>query len=207
MSENLENARKPVGEEGAAILTRMNASHTPLSEWAFEHMDIKPDDIVLDIGCGGGANVRRLIAKCPSGHVTGVDYSDVSVRMSTEENKKAIEEGKCTIQQADVMRLPFAEDSFDVVTAFETIYFWPDIHKSLQEVCRVLKAGGHFYPVNEANGTSERDAKTMASIANMQMFTAQQLVDVLTAAGFAHVTTYETPQGWVMADAQKSAQR
>ena len=38
-----------------------------------------PDARVLDCGCGGGANIKRLLKKCPRGIVKGIDYSPVSV--------------------------------------------------------------------------------------------------------------------------------
>ncbi len=52
------------------------------------------------------------------------------------------------------MALPFADTSFDVATAFETVYFWPDIRRSLSEVARVIRRGGTFMISNEVDGTA-----------------------------------------------------
>ena len=54
------------------------------------------------------------------------------------------------MQQASVAELPFEAEQFDVVTAFETIYFWPELAQNFREVYRVLKPGGTFFICNSA---------------------------------------------------------
>ena len=56
--ELIINARKPVGELGDKLLDRMNESHESLAQWGVSHLDISKDDVILDIGCGGGVNVK-----------------------------------------------------------------------------------------------------------------------------------------------------
>lgn len=48
-----------------------------------------------------------------------------------------------------VAALPFKDNAYDMATAFETVYFWPDIEKSFAEVRRILKPGATFLIVNE----------------------------------------------------------
>lgn len=50
------------------------------------------------------------------------------------------------------MALPFEEASFDLVSAFETVYFWPDLNRGFREVFRVLAPGGRFLVVCEGSG-------------------------------------------------------
>ena len=49
------------------------------------------------------------------------------------------------MQQASVAELPFEAEQFDVATAFETVYFWPELAQNFREVYRVLKPGGTFF--------------------------------------------------------------
>ena len=56
------------------MVTSMNIGHTPMAAWGLMHITPSKADSELDIGCGGGANITRLLAMCPEGHVTGVDY-------------------------------------------------------------------------------------------------------------------------------------
>ena len=77
--------------------------------------------------------MRRLLKGM--GSVTGVDYSELSVQRASRENRRAIQEGRSEILQADAANLPFAENTFDLATAIETIYFWPNPEAGLREAC------------------------------------------------------------------------
>ena len=136
-----QNTCKPEGLGGKVMVAMMNFGHTSMAEWGLKHLSIPADADVLDVGCGGGANLKRLIAKCPLSTVTGVDYSTVSVGKSRKVNAKAIQAGRCEVQQGSVAQLPFTDASFDLVTAFETIYFWPGLKNCFREVYRVKKPG------------------------------------------------------------------
>ena len=93
------NPRKPEGTEGEEMLERMNQSHYEVTGWALSYWEIQEDDRVLDIGCGGGATLHRMAEKVTSGHVTGVDYSDVSVETSRRNNEKNISSGKMEVRR------------------------------------------------------------------------------------------------------------
>ena len=73
-----ENTRKPVGFGGKIMVAMMNLGHSPVARWGLRFLELAPDARVLDCGCGGGANIKRLLKKCPQGIVRGVDYSAVS---------------------------------------------------------------------------------------------------------------------------------
>ncbi len=139
LSKFFSNARKPEGLFGRIMVKGMNGGgHAKMAEWGLSEVAISEVADILDIGCGGGGNIARLLKRCPKGTVTGIDFSPVSVQKSTKVNVKAIREGRCKVLEGNVANLPFADGSFDVVTAFETIYFWPDIEHCFNEVKRVL---------------------------------------------------------------------
>lgn len=73
-----QNTCKPKGFAGKIMVNMMNTGHAALAEWGLTHIKIRDDDFCLDIGCGGGANLKRLLGKSSNGHITGVDYSEVS---------------------------------------------------------------------------------------------------------------------------------
>ena len=122
-----ENTRKPTGFGGKVMLNMMNLFHAPLADWGMKFLPLSSNAKVLDCGCGGGANIKRLLKKCPQGVVKGVDYSPVSVEKARRHNAAAIGSGRCVIWQGSVERIIFASDWFDAVTAFETVYFWPNL--------------------------------------------------------------------------------
>ena len=53
-------------------------------------------------GMNGGGNIARLLKRCPSGTVTGIDYSPVSVEKSKKVNAQAIQDGRCRVVEGSV---------------------------------------------------------------------------------------------------------
>lgn len=95
------------------------------------------------------------------------------------------------------MALPFDEGAFDLVTAFETVYFWPDIGEAFAQVHRVLKTGGSFLICNELGGEKPGDEKWTDMIQGMRLYTAGQLKAALESAGFSHIMLGKNDTGWL----------
>lgn len=211
-NELLINARKPEGELGDQLLDRMNKSHESLAQWGVSHLDISKDDIILDIGCGGGVNVERFL-KMTENKVYGLDYSEVAVEKSKKLNQKAIEEGRCQVIQGSVSELPFDDEIFDIVTGFETVYFWPDFVNDLKEVRRVLKEDGIIFICNEAiprDGDVRQEE--LKELLDMNIYSDDELDQCLRQAGFSDVIIFDKSNsqveskdvsGWICAIAKK----
>ena len=187
-----QNTCKPKEIGGKIMVHMMNTGHSSMAEWGFTHMEIQSDDV-----CGGGANVRKLLEKSPYGRVTGIDYSEISVEKTRKINKAGIESKRCEILQGDVMKLPFRDEIFDVITAFETIYFWPDICEAFKQVYKILKVGGTFMICNESNGENPRDEKWTNRIQGMKIYNSEQIKKFLEDAGFTDVKVDKTKKGWI----------
>ncbi|MCI6210369.1 MAG: class I SAM-dependent methyltransferase [Faecalibacterium prausnitzii] len=151
-----ENTRKPVGLGGKIMVAMKNFGHSAMAEWGLRFLQPAPDAMVLDCGCGGGANIKTLLKLCSNGKVQGIDYSAVSVEKARKVNARAIAAGRCTVQQASVAELPFEAEQFDAVTAFETVYFWPELAQNFREVYRVLKPSGIFCGCFYVKGEQKR---------------------------------------------------
>ena len=189
MSKIFGNTRNPEGFFGKLMVNGMNGgSHEKLAKWGLEHIHFPADARVLDCGCGGGANIARMLRLVQHGEVCGLDYSEISVEKSKQLNGAAIEAGKCEIVQASVADIPFEDGRFDAVTAFETVYFWPSIGDCFKEVCRVLRDGGTFMIVNESNGRNDKSLKWTKIIDGMTIYTGKQLKQLLEDSGFTDVT-------------------
>ena len=199
----LENTRRPTGLGGKLMVAMMNLGHRALSEWGLRFLKLAPDAAALDCGCGGGANLKRLLRRCPRGRVSGIDYSEVSVRKSRALNRRATEDGRCEVLQASVAKLPFEDARFDAVTAFETVYFWPGLQESFREVRRVLKPGGAFLICNECGGDVKSDERWTEKIDGMTIYTAAQLKAELERAGFRGVQMHRNRRGWLCAVGRK----
>ena len=198
-----ENTRKPTGLGGKLMVNMMNLGHRGLADWGTQFLPLEAQDRVLDCGCGGGANLARLVKRCPRGMVYGIDYSEVSVEKSRAVNAQAIGAGKCVVQQASVMELPFGAAEFDVVTAFETVYFWPDLLQSFREVYRVTKPGGTFFICNECSGDTGKDDHWTEKIDGMTIYRDSQLQAILELAGFREIVVHKNKKGWLCLVARK----
>ena len=189
LSKIFSNTRKPEGFWGRMMVAGMNGgSHAAMASWGLDFSGVPAEGEILDIGCGGGANLQRLMQRSLKGKVTGVDYSPVSVEKSKKVNAEAIAQGRCKVLEASVSSLPFNEDTFVMATAFETVYFWPEIENSFTEVKRVLVPGGKFLIVNEDDGLSGKNEKWEKMIEGMHTYTPDELNKHLTAAGFREIT-------------------
>ena len=193
----VENTRRPEGLGGKVMVAMMNLGHSALADWGLRFLDVPADAKVLDCGCGGGANIKKLLKKCPKGIVKGIDYSPVSVEKARKVNENAMREGRCVVWQGSVSKMIFAAGWFDAVTAFETVYFWPDLPRCFREVRRVLKPGGRFLICNECGGDSPKEDKWTEKIDGMTIYKDAELKTLLEQAGFEDVQIHKNEKGWL----------
>lgn len=198
-----ENTRRPQGLGGELMVAMMNLGHRALANWGLSFLELAPDARVLDCGCGGGANLKKLLKQCPQGIVKGIDYSAVSVEKARTLNETAVREGRCVVWQGSVEQIIFARDWFDAVTAFETVYFWPNLPHCLREVHRVLKPGGTLLICNECGGENPKDEKWTRIVSGMTVYNGTQLQGLLEQAGFRDVQIHRHPKGWLCLTARK----
>ena len=123
----LGQTRKPEGFFGKLMLNAMNQGHAALSDWGLSHIEGLSPLVIAELGCGGGRNVRELLRRYPLSKLYAVDYSALAVCRTRAYNKPAIVRGRCRVLKASVQSLPLAASRFDLATAFETVYFWPDL--------------------------------------------------------------------------------
>ncbi len=165
-------------------------------------MTVPTTATILDVGCGGGRTVHKLAALAPQGKVVGLDCSAASVAVSQETNAKEIEAGRVQIERGSVAALPFSDGTFDIVTAVETHYYWPDLPANVREILRVLKPGGTFALIAETyRGGPFRLVYGIAMLLLRAAFLSDaQHRDLLTQAGFTGVVTLHRPRrNWICA--------
>jgi len=196
--------QKPTGWLGRFTLWQMNRGHSALTDWGLQHVTVAAEDVILDAGCGGGETIRKLAAMAPRGRVHGIDFSEESVAASTRRNAATIAAGQVEIRCASVDQLPFPDATFDLVTAVETHFWWPDIAAGLREILRVLKPGGRLIVIAEvykgATSRTSRMAERFAARTGMALLSLDEHRRLLEGAGFAAVEIFEEKgKGWVCA--------
>ena len=200
----VSQTRKPEGALGRLMIGSMNGGHAKLADWGLSHLGDAAVTNIAELGCGGGRNAGELLKRYPAAQLTAVDYSELSVAKAREYNKALIAAGRCRVVQGNVAALHFPAESFDLATAFETVYFWPGLRECFAEVWRVLQPGGRFLVCNESDGRDAAGLKFEKIIDGMKCYTAEQLSQALREAGFREAAYYHHPdRPWLTVLAEK----
>lgn len=94
---------------------------------------------VLDVACGTGILAREILKRVgPTGRVAGIDPAPGMIEVA-KQNAPAVE-----WRQGTAESLPFADESFDVVVSQFGLMFFTDRTRAIEEILRVLTAGGRF---------------------------------------------------------------
>ena len=171
---------RPEGSLGRAMLCFMNYTHAPLTTWGLKLVNVQDGWTMLDVGCGGGSTIRRLLNRSKDAQVYGIDISEESVTKARRVNAEVLDK-QVYVTQGSAEQLPYNDEIFDLVTAVETVYFWPNLPDCLQEVRRVLKPGGKFAIMVEV---VDSDSKWTSIVDGMTAYTPEQLKTLLDDAGF-----------------------
>ena len=204
----LRQCRKPGRWIGMPFLWSMNHSHSALTDWGLGHVRIGKNFRILDVGCGGGRTIEKLALLASEGRVCGVDYSAGSVAASRAKNARLVEAGRVEIREAAVSRLPYPDRAFDLVTAIETHYYWPDPPGDLREVRRVLEPGGTVIVIAEAYNAGSRGRLQQAAMRplGVALMSPEEHRAWLVAAGFEQVQVFEERgKGWLCASGRRPA--
>jgi ubiquinone/menaquinone biosynthesis C-methylase UbiE len=205
----LDQCRKPKWWLGRLLVWSMNVRHSRLTDWGLTHVPLEKHFTILDIGCGGGRTVTKLAAVTSDGKVHGIDYSSASVAAARSTNARWLEAGRVEIQQASVSHMPFPDGAFDVVTAVETHYYWPNLEADLREILRVLKPGGRLVIIAETYKGRRLDIlyRPAMKLLRAWYLSVSEHRDLFAAAGYSEVEVFEERgKGWICAVGRRPLQ-
>ena len=180
--------RCPTGRQGRIVAARMNRDHAPLTLWGLTKVTVGLDFVILDVGCGGGKTVSRLAQLASQGKVFGVDYSIDMVKFSKRINKTLIAQNRVELIAGSVEKISFKDNFFDLVTAFETYYFWTNLADALNEINRVLKPGGKLLLVNEL--LCGVTPAIVIEETHVKLFPLEEIQKVMHLSGFVSVQIF-----------------
>jgi SAM-dependent methyltransferase len=151
---------------------------TSYVDWVIARHAWQPGERVLDAGCGPGLYYPPLIAAHPEIHYTGIDLLDSMLAnhpAHTDDNHSDLVLG-------DVQRLPFKDNTFDVVMAHHILHHVPDVEVAVIEMKRVLKPSGVLI-------SATNSVHTMPEF----QFLMRRAIVLLTRTGAAQVRAPEMP--------------
>ena len=201
-----KNAPRPEGFWGKLMIRKMNAGHAEMTRWALGQLDLSAVRTAIDIGCGGGKAVKRLSKMAPRARIFGADRSPLCVEQSRRENRRAAAQGRVRIVEGSAGALPFPENSFDLATAVETVYFWEDWERCFRDVIRILKPGGVFAIVCDMvdDGDGDIHYGEVTQLIEMTVPTPARLREAMENAGFQNIQLSRHPQEkWLCATGKR----
>lgn len=142
----------PRGFFGKILFAWMTPKTIAHARWTADLMDIQPEDQIIEIGFGNGANIKLLLQRAIRGSVTGAEISKTAIEMASKKNAKAISEGRAKLHLAQGNALPYENNIFDKACSVATAYVIEDPGAVFKEMFRVLKPKGRAavtFPVRE----------------------------------------------------------
>jgi ubiquinone/menaquinone biosynthesis C-methylase UbiE len=155
-------------------------SNRQRNSWVVSLLDVQPTDRVLEIGFGPGLAIAEASRRVgPSGHVYGIDHSDVMLRQATRRNAAAIQAGRVTLTRASVEELPPTLDGpFDAIFSVNSLAFWTAPTQRLEDLRRRLTPGGRIALATQPRHPGHTRDPSLA---------ASEMTDLLRTTGFTQM--------------------
>lgn len=180
-------SRQPRGWLGEIVARVMAFDTAHANRIAVERLAVQAGEAVLEVGCGHGRTLAR-IAQVPCGFLSGIDPSEVMVRLARRRLRPWIEAGRAEVSLAASSALPYPDARFEAALAVHVLYFWKDAIADLREIRRVLGPGGRALL-----GYRPRDAETLAVLPATvyALRSIDETEGLLAKAGFAAIRSTE----------------
>ena len=138
--------------------------------WAVDILDVRPDDVILEIGCGYGHSIPLIAPQLSTGHLTLIDHSETMAKAAAKRVRDETTEIKVSVLHTDLLSNGFPENSFDKIFLFNINVFWMDPTAEIEEVGRLLKPDGRFYLFHQPPPGHQLDEFVSAFRANLTKY-------------------------------------
>ncbi len=163
----------------------MEKGHRPVGEQAIELMRVPTDARVLDVGCGSGWASRLLAGFANKGSVTGIDISDEMINLARESSASF---PNVDYEIASAEQLPFSDNEFTQAFSMESLYYYQDIPRALNEIHRVLKPGGLFVTVVDLYWENQTSHQWIEGLnVPVELLSINDYSSLFLDAGFANI--------------------
>ena len=148
-SRLIQQSKNPSGFLGKRMMKLWNRAYLPMFVWAIRYLDRISYPAILDVGVGNGRSTILLKETFPQSTITGIDISDTAIAQA-----KQIGMVNLNFERRDVRETGFSDESFDLITAFQTHFHWQNLETSFMELRRILKSDGMLLLACEYNKLS-----------------------------------------------------
>lgn len=148
--------------------------------WAVARFAVRPDDEILEVGCGPGAAVALVCEQLDTGRITAIDRSRTAIDLAAARNADAVAAGNARLHQTDLASLAGSCWRFDTVFAVNVNVFWTQPRgPEGAVVAQLLGDGGAVHLCYETPGGPPRPqiTDTVASVLEAQGLSAEVVVE------------------------------
>jgi ubiquinone/menaquinone biosynthesis C-methylase UbiE len=185
-----EQARKPSGLFGRIVMPIIfDRGNSLLNRFVYDLMVIKPDDQILEIGCGTGSLIKMMAEKIENGFIEGIDFSSEMVTIPKRKNKKHNARGKVDITEDHFDDHSCTRKSFSKACSVNTIYFWKKPEHVVKKVMNLMPPGGMFVVAFEDIQQLER-RKLSRNV--FRLYTEGEVIRLLARGGFRKSVRIDT---------------
>lgn len=122
-----------------------------LEKYLYPTISFCPEDSILEVGCGVGAQIRCMLRRFNLSRITGVDRESLQVEKALANLPDEVQMGTVELFAAAGNNLPFEDNTFDGAYIFFVFEHLSDPVPIIREIKRVLKPGGRFYCTEVVN--------------------------------------------------------
>jgi ubiquinone/menaquinone biosynthesis C-methylase UbiE len=190
---NDRQARSPFGERSRRTY-RNPVYHWPNFLVILEILSLKPEDYLLEVGCGGGAFLHEVLKSgCKA---AAIDHSTDMIKVAIETNRTEIDQGRLMIEKSEADTLPFPDNTFTSAVMTGVLGFLPEPLTTFKEVCRVLQDGARFLVFTSTKELLGTPAVSEPAASRIHFYEDRELEELATATGFStsqvkHPSFYE----------------
>lgn len=174
--KQFSNPHGPLGRVAGHIMATRD-TNVARNAWVAELLDPTPDAQILEIGHGPGLAIEALWPRLTTGHLYGLEVSELMSRTAQQRNEAGIEAGRLTFRLGDAQRLPEDLRDFDLIFGVNVSMFWTDRAATIAALADRLQPGARltlaYMPPPTSDGTADVMARELADD-----FHAAALVDV-----------------------------
>ncbi len=144
LQELAAQLREPKGQNGIETAKNMNVTNVNMIAKTINELDLGQNAKVLEIGPGNALHLKEIFKKNLDITYHGIDISQTMIDEATQTNGDFVAQNKAIFSLVDGKKIPFPDQSFDVIFTVNTIYFWESPELFLREIKRVLSQNGQL---------------------------------------------------------------
>lgn len=132
------------------IHQRFSTNPQGWTSFVFEHLDLKDDKTVIELGCGTALLWQANLPRLPQN--LSVSLFDLSQGMAETARERLNGDARFQFGVADIQRIPAPSGCFDLAVANHMLYHVPDLTAGLKELARVIKPAGRVFAATNGRG-------------------------------------------------------